>query len=547
MNNSAWAHAIIDQLILQNVRDFCIAPGSRSTPLALAAARHPKAAVHVHFDERGLGFFALGLSLASRLPTALIATSGTAVGNLLPSAMEAYHSQIPLVFLTADRPPESHDCGANQTADQIGIFSRFALWQTDLPCPDSHLVEEFARSQIAYAIFQASRGGPVHLNCRFREPLFSFPEPQKFGTSQSFFSPELSPTPSCVEHFETRLNQAKRGVIVIGRMSAFADLSAIAAFAKRLRWPIFADILSQMRTYPEPEESIRYFDYAVQSDPAPQPDFIVHFGGPILSQSLLRWIKRANAPVFHISQYPCRIDPLHCLPTRIWADPELFCRAVSASSKEEAWLSEWKQIDRQIDGRLEEHFAAPHPFSEADLMRTLRDCIPAGWSAFFANSMPIRDAAQFFFPPSIDAIFANRGVSGIDGQIATAAGIAKKLNRPMLAVLGDQSCLHDLNSLALLRSLNTPFVLVASNNFGGGIFSHLPVSKEPEHFETLFSASHPFCFEGAARMFNLPYRSALRADADIFAVDRPSIVEILSSRSDSAQFHKQFLRALAPS
>ena len=189
MNNNHWAHCLIDQFIQQGVIDFCIAPGSRSTPLALAAARHPKARINVHFDERGLGFYALGISLARQAPTALIVTSGTAVGNLLPAVMEAYHSHMPLVLLTADRPPELRDCGAMQATDQIKIFQNFTFWHFDLPCPGESLGEEFIRSQAAYAVFQAMRMGPVHLNCQFREPLFIPSEPQKEGMGQQLFFP----------------------------------------------------------------------------------------------------------------------------------------------------------------------------------------------------------------------------------------------------------------------------------------------------------------------------------------------------------------------
>ena len=209
MNNNGWAHSLIDQLIQQGVVDFCIAPGSRSTPLALAAARHPKARLKIHFDERGLGFYALGVSLAEQIPAAIIVTSGTAVGNLLPAVMEAFHSHVPLILLTADRPPELRDVGALQATDQIKIFQNFTLWQTDLPTPCESLNDDFIRSQAAYAVFQAMRMGPVHLNCQFREPLFIPAEPQKEGVSQPLFFPTLEIDSQTANHCSCILQQAK--------------------------------------------------------------------------------------------------------------------------------------------------------------------------------------------------------------------------------------------------------------------------------------------------------------------------------------------------
>jgi len=541
MNNNGWSHCLIDQLIQQGVVNFCIAPGSRSTPLALAAARHPKANVKVHFDERGLGFYALGMSLTKQFPTAIIVTSGTAVGNLLPAVMEAYHSHVPLILLTADRPAELRDSGAQQSTDQIKIFHNFVLWQADLPCPDESLTEDFIRSQAAFAVFQAMRKGPVHLNCQFREPLFMLAEPQKEGLCQAYFSPHLEIDSQAANHCSHQLQQAKQGVILIGRLPHGYDLSPILSLARRLSWPIWGDLLSQIRCQKKTDESIVHFDLAIRSKMAPNPDLILHLGGSFISKDLMEWIKRSQVPTLHVHSHPERIDPLHCRPTRIYADPARFCQALSINKNpDRTWLNRFKIIDALIDKNIDAHFSAPHLFTEADMMRSLGAQLPGNWSLFLSNSMPIRDANRFFFPRNPKFIFANRGLAGIDGQIATAAGIACSLKTPLLAIIGDQSCLYDLNSISLLTKIDTPFLLIISNNFGGGIFSQLPVAQEPDHFEKLFGLPHAWQFDRIAQMFDLPYRCASSNDwGEIFSISKAFILEVNTSREENRCFKKK--------
>lgn len=520
------AESLIDQLIQQGIVEFCIAPGSRSTPLALGAARHPKARLTVHFDERGLAFYALGLSLAKKMPAVIIVTSGTAVGNLMPAVMEAFHSRVPLILLTADRPDELRDCSANQTTDQIHFFQKFSLWQSDLPCEAS---EEFIRAQASYAVFNALRKGPVHLNCPFREPLYEPPAPIKEGIAQPLFLP----TPSFHQQ-EGKPLLKNQGVILIGKMPFGTSLAPLFRFAQQLGWPIFADLLSGARAAPASEELIDHFDYAVRSKEAPLPEQIIHFGGRFTSKSLLEWIKNNRIETLQVSSDHERIEPLHA--ARAWAEPESFCKAFSTFPKKDpSWLQTWQELDRLIKNHLDSCFSEPHPFTEPDLIRAIGEQLPENWGLFLANSMPIRDAEHFLFPKNAFGFFANRGLSGIDGQIATAAGIAACLKKPLCVVLGDQSCLHDLNSLPLLHTIKTPFQLIISNNFGGGIFSHLPVAKEPEHFERLFGNPHDYLFEKAAEMFHIPYRRVEKVD-QLFNSSTPSILEVCTSREENKKF-----------
>ena len=312
MKNCEWANHLIDQLVLQGADHFCIAPGSRSTPLALAAARHKKAKLTVHFDERSLGFYALGLGMGSKRPAVLIVTSGTAVGNLLPTVIESHHSHVPLILLTADRPAELRDCGASQTIDQIKLFQNFVRWQTDLPCPDEKLDASFIRAEGAHAVFMA-KTGPVHVNCPFREPLYEAPSPCQEGKAQQFLF-------SAATFDGTELLKDKRcGIILVGRMPFDADLGNIFELSKKLQWPIIGDLYSQVRCQ---GESIRHFDYLIRSKKAPNPECILHFGKGFVAKALNEWVK--GIPTIHVHPHHERYDPFHNCPTRVIASPENF-------------------------------------------------------------------------------------------------------------------------------------------------------------------------------------------------------------------------------
>lgn len=466
---------LIDQFLQQGVGHVCIAPGSRSTPLVLAAAEHPKAKLHVHYDERGLGFFALGLAKGTQEPVLVIVTSGTAVGNLLPSVMEAYHSHIPLIYLTADRPHELRDSGANQTCDQVKIFQPFVHWQTDLACDVS---ESAVRSIGAQAFFHA-KSGPVHLNCPFKEPLY---RPTSIVENKPIHL--TFPTLSINSY---RTDKAK-GVILAGKFPKKEDTQAVLALAQRLKWPVLADILSNARCTPTPEQ-MRYFDW----NEKPSPEYVLHFGERMTSKKVLSWLKTLQTEYVHVSPYPTLQDPERILTGRVQADIASFCSVFEASYDPE-WFSLWQDV--------EPLFEETGAFTEVHAMRQISNMLPPNFGVFLGNGMPIRDGDHFLFPKHCGGFFANRGLSGIDGNIATLAALSETM--PMLGFIGDQAALYDLNSLPLLKKTKHPVILIISNNFGGGIFHHLPVAASP-HFETLWANSHSWRFQEAAKLFDLPF------------------------------------------
>ena len=507
MTQSAW---IIDQLVDQGVTKFCIAPGSRSAPLALAVAEHPRATTTIHYDERGIGFYALGIGKGKKFPAAIITTSGTAVANLLPSVMEAHHSEVPLILLTADRPHELRACGANQTTDQIKLFANAIRFQIDL---SPHLLEKDLRSIIAQSFSASLQNpkGPVHINCPFQEPLFHPISCKSKGNPIPCVFPTLSTPPMSTE--------AKRGVILLGSIPS--DPTPVMQLAKRLKWPIFADLLSNAKSK-KSEEQIHHFDFLIRSPNTPTPDYLLHFGDRLTSKHVLEWAK--ETPLIHVSPSPFLQDPARRLTLRVQSDIKPFCDTFQAEG-DSSWLTLWKQMDEEIDLLIEEHFQTS-PYTEAHAIRDL----PKDRPLFLANSMPIRHANHFFFPNPKIPIFANRGLSGIDGNIATAAGIADALQSPLLAFIGDQTALHDLNSLPLIKKQK--ILLIISNNFGGGIFDHLPVAKSP-FLDAVFAASHAWHFEHAAKMFDIPY---IRMEKQLGNLPSFGIVELITDRKENHAF-----------
>jgi 2-succinyl-5-enolpyruvyl-6-hydroxy-3-cyclohexene-1-carboxylate synthase len=476
---------LIEQLIAQNVRWFFLAPGSRSTPLAIALARHPDVRLHRHFDERGLAFSAAGFGLGREAPAAIVVTSGTAVGNLTPAIMEAHHASIPLIILTADRPLELRETSANQTTDQCKIFQNFVRWQCEI---DLSMPASAIRSKAAQAVFRSQfpHPGPVHINCPFREPLYN----EKITLT----SREPIHLATCASTVCVPRTLPSRGLCVIGRLPKRSDLGAVLAFAKKAQWPVFADILSNARIL-KSEEQIDHYDWLFGRAP-PTPECVVHFGERPLSKRLMEWLS-AHPPkqYIHISPHAHWVDPSALITERIMA-PVPDAAASFHVAPDPTWLQVWKALN---------HLPPIDPsFTETSAMRTLSQLPLQDWALFLGNSMPIREADWFLFPKACNAFFANRGLSGIDGNIATMHGLTLGLNGPVLGILGDVTTLHDLNSLALLRTSPHPIILLISNNNGCGIFSHLSVAPDP-HFETLFGFPHDLQFEEAARMFQLPY------------------------------------------
>ncbi|MHA0850560.1 2-succinyl-5-enolpyruvyl-6-hydroxy-3-cyclohexene-1-carboxylic-acid synthase [Serratia nematodiphila] len=436
--NRRWAAVLLEALARHGVRHVCIAPGSRSTPLTLAAAANRSFICHTHFDERGLGHLALGLAKAAREPVAVIVTSGTAAANLYPALIEAGLTGERLVFLTADRPPELIDCGANQAIRQNGLYSSHPTLAIDLPRPTPDIPAAWLASSVDSAMARLQHGA-LHINCPFAEPLYGGDERHYADWSAALGDWWQSDRP-WLQESETRAAPSpqpdwfswrqKRGVVLAGRMSA-EEGAQVADWAETLGWPLIGDVLSQT------------------GQPLPCADL---------------WLAHPQAQ-------------------RVLQDAQLAALADKALTAASTHLHD--------------------NFGEAQLAHRLPELLPENGQLFLGNSLVVRLIDALTMLPAAYPVFSNRGASGIDGLISTAAGVQRATAGPTLAVVGDLSALYDLNALALLRHCSAPTVLIVVNNNGGQIFSLLPTPEEER--QRFYCMPQNVEFSHAAAMFQLDY------------------------------------------
>lgn len=544
--NITWAKEIINQLVMQGVDYFCLAPGSRVTPFSIAVSEEKRAETFVHFDERALAFHALGYAKATGKPAAIFVTSGTAVGNLMPAVMEASLSRIPLIVITSDRPPELRETNANQTLDQVKVFGSFVRWDFDIPCPSPDLPDRFLATTIGQAVHRAKTApeGPVHLNCMLREPFFVEETPLTPQAPCFYEDSKATLHESAFDEWAEKLAQIERGVIIAGSMKAHSVLSPLLKLAEKLDWPLFADIDSGLRSYGRREVVIPYYDMIFKSVKGIRPGAILHFGDRLVSKALLEWTEK-NPPKTYcqIADHPLRADPKHLVTHRIFCEPSHFSeKMIQKLAVKSSWLSEWQTLSKAIEEEIE---LPSDELSEPGIIRWIEKHVPSEWALYFANSMPVRDAESFLYPHhSLGPIFTCRGVSGIDGNIALVAGMSEGCKRPLLAVIGDQTALYDLTSLSQLKNSSYPVIIFIINNAGGGIFSFLPVHQNTskECFEKYFTNSHAYEFEQAASFFGLPYYHPKSwEELDEVPLTQSCVVELTTDRARNLALHQELV------
>ncbi len=511
---------IAEGLVDTGVTDVIVCPGSRSTPLALATRAHPRLRVRVLLDERAAGFFALGLARASRRPVAVVVTSGTAVANLLPSVIEASHARVPLVLLTADRPPELRERGAPQTIDQARIFGGFVRWFVELPLLDGEeATRRHVRSVIGRAVATARSGpaGPVHLDIPFREPLVPDAAlgPVDHPTEDSRSSTETVSGPPTLSEADltglaTRLRSVARGLIVAGPQDDPALPQALARLAAATDFPIVADPLSGVRCGPHDRSSvIAHADHLVRPGPwrdGHLPDLVIRFGATPTSKPLTTMLAETSPIQIVVDGDRGWSDPAIIPTTFVHADATATADSLATALSDPAasslsWRAAWVDADRAADAAirtcLDDFEAQDEPF-EGLPFGLLADLLPEGGLLWAGNSMPVRDMDAFLSATgrSIRPM-SNRGANGIDGVVSTALGAAAADVGPVVLVVGDLSFLHDLNALVAARLHELSATIVVIDNDGGGIFQFLPQATAdapevglPDHYEELFGTPH---------------------------------------------------------
>ena len=559
--NDLVVGALVDELVRSGVRHACLCPGSRSTPVALKLAQHPRVRMWTHLDERSAAFFGLGLAKASRSPVVLLATSGTAAANFFPAIVEAYYSRVPLVVITADRPHELRDRGAAQTIDQLHLYGRHAKWFFDLPEPElsvesASLVRTTAARAVGIAL--EAPAGPVHLNVPLREPLV--PAPSVLETEAppplTVYSGPRGPEPELVQSLAAQL-EGRRGLIVCGPQDDPSFPAAVAELAHRLQYPILADPLSGVRCGPHDRSLVLdAYDALLRTAPDLEPDVVLRFGALPTSKPLQQFLQQhARARHLLVDGGGGWRDPLGVSTQVLHVDARLLCRELSnrlSPAHDRAWAIAWLRLDRLTRAAIAEHLAGLGEPFEGAVFSELATLLPEAATIFAGNSMPVRDL-DTFLPNSLHhwRILSNRGANGIDGVVSSALGAAAASSGPVVLVIGDISFYHDLNGLLAARQHGLDLLVVLVHNDGGGIFSFLPQAEHPEHFERLFGTPHglefrPFVEGYGGRFVELDdWRSFGTAVADGLDRGGLQVVEVRTERQRNVQLHRQIWRVVA--
>jgi 2-succinyl-5-enolpyruvyl-6-hydroxy-3-cyclohexene-1-carboxylate synthase len=569
--NSLWASLIVEELLRNGVDYFCLAPGSRCTPLTVAIADKARAKKSIHFDERGVAFHALGYSRATGRPAVVVTTSGTAVPNTMPAVVEAAMEHIPLLLLTADRPPELRACAANQTIDQIKIFGDFVRWFVDLPCPDEQVPPEVVLTTIDQAVYRSriAPGGPVHVNCMFREPLA--PEIQdeslhgylssaetwleKEGPYTEYALPVRTVDAHTLKAVAGLLDNTEQGLVIVGGLHA-SEQDAVSHLLGRLQWPVCADVTSGLRMNDGSGLVMGCCDVLARSRPfarAHHPETVLHLGGRFVSKNAADFISSAKPSHYIlIANHPHRQDPGHQVTLRLEGDLPKVCSDLSdrlEGHDASPWLDSWQNA-KGASQKVFDRFAKDgDDLNEPIVAFLISQNIPSDHGLFLASSMPVRDMDLFAdMKGSPVPVGANRGVSGVDGTIACATGFARGLKRPVTVLMGDLAFLHDLNSLNYLRNNDHPIVAIVINNNGGGIFSFLPIARFSQYFEKYFVTPHDLTFEPVATMFGLSYyhpenrQEFLSHYQSALKQKRSAIVEVRIDRKKNHARHSQLVK-----
>jgi 2-succinyl-5-enolpyruvyl-6-hydroxy-3-cyclohexene-1-carboxylate synthase len=549
--------ALCDELGRCGMRDACTAPGSRSTPIVLSLVREPRIRCWSHIDERCGGFFALGAAKAGGRPVAVACTSGTAAANLAPAVIEAHEARIPLIVLTADRPPELRDVGAGQTIDQIKLYGDAVKWFVELGTHEAtpeRLRWIRALACRAYWTALEGRAGPVHVNVPLREPLvLEEPLPPDDGGRPQgapwvrFHAPELT-----LAGVDVVREPSPRTVIVAGRHDgARYSSTELAGFAARLKLPLLADPLSGARSG---EAAIAHYDLLLRDESfvaAHVPDFVIRVGELPTSKPLRTWLAGLDATQAALDPELTWQDPDAVLALRVPVGFELAVGErgdLGLLPAPADWLQSWRTADAAVAGAIAEVLG--DTLAEPLVAAKLGEWLGPEATLFVASSMPVRDVEEFFSvrddPPRV---LSNRGANGIDGTVSAAFGVAAVSDAPVVLLIGDVALAHDIGGLMAARRLGLALTIVLLNNDGGGIFHFLPVAGERDAFEEHVATPHGLDFAHAAALYGCQYLRAgsvaeLRAavEAGVAGQDT-TIIEVRTDRAENLALHRRVAEA----
>jgi 2-succinyl-5-enolpyruvyl-6-hydroxy-3-cyclohexene-1-carboxylate synthase len=560
--NTALASALVEELARCGVRHAVLSPGSRSTPPAIALRRQEAIDLAVIVDERSAGFFALGAAQATRTPVAVLCTSGTAAANLHPAVCEADESGVPLIVLTADRPPELRGIGAGQTIDQLKLYGDAARWFCEVGTHDADDAGLLHYRSVACRAFAAARGeprpGPVHLNLAWREPLAPTDEDAgvtatdplalegRDGRPFTAVTPIASqPDDFILDELARHAGEARSGAIVAGRQADTALREPLARLAGASGFPLLAEPTSQLRWGPHDRASvISAYDALLRSGPLAEepPDLVFRFGETSASKPLRAWVARAGAEIA-VDASGGWNEPARRAAAIIRADPAPVATGIAerlpGSDPPAAWIAAEAAAREAFAAELDRWEVPTEPGLQLALARCYRD----GDLVYTASSMPIRDQEAFLPPGEADVLFlANRGANGIDGLVSSGIGAAHASGRPTTVITGDLGLLHDLGALATVSAVSTPVRILVIDNGGGGIFDFLPQAEalEREEFEQLLGTPRPIDLAAAAATFGLAHRRVERlTELEAALAQGTGLIEVPVEREANVDLHRR--------
>lgn len=575
--NTVWASIFVETLAQLGLKTAIVCPGSRSTPLTIAFAQHSSIETIPILDERSASFFALGIAKKSGIPTALVCTSGTAGANFYPAIIEAKESRVPLLILTADRPPELRDCHAGQTIDQVKLYGNYPNWQTELTVPSLDLeLLRYLRQTLIYA-WERSQfpiPGVVHLNIPFRDPLHPVCQPETEALKSVFpdnFFVRINPAKTPVfsgfnssDFFKLWYNYSQ--VIIIAGVAQPQNsegyCQAIAHLSKHLNYPVLAEGLSPVRNYSTLNPYlVSTYDLILRNPTLADklaPQVVIQIGDLPTSKTLRNWLNQKQPDYFILDPSYQNLDGLHGKTTHLRISIEQLSEQIYYREapdplnlmESQFYCHLWCELEAQMKTVINQQLEGINLLIEPKVAWLLPQILPQNTPIFIANSMPVRDVEFFWSPNSLNIQpFFNRGANGIDGTLSTALGIAHHQDSSIL-LTGDLALLHDTNGFLIRNKFIGHLTIILINNNGGGIFEMLPISQFNPPFEDYFATPQNINFSQVATTYNIEYEKILsweqlKQRLNPLPNTGIRILEIQTNRKIDAQWRQKHLQQFA--
>jgi 2-succinyl-5-enolpyruvyl-6-hydroxy-3-cyclohexene-1-carboxylate synthase len=518
--NTLWASALVNTLEHLGVSLAVICPGSRSTPLAVAFAQADQIQAIPVLDERSAAFFALGHGKRTGQPAVVVCTSGTATANFYPAVIEARESRVPLLVLTADRPPELRDCHSGQTIDQLKIYGNYPNWQAELSLPQVDLLV-YLQQTLYYAWERtlSPSGGAVHLNLPFRDPLSPITQAEILGLADQV-ALQLPAVPSigqlAIPNWSLPAAWSHQKGLIIAGIAQPADplayVEAVNQIAQSLGWPILAEGLSPLRHYPS-QQLVATYDLILRQPALAtelQPTVILQLGDLPTSKELRQWLSAVRPQTWILEASSQHVNALHLDATYLRSTVTALATDLMAKSLPNMpinpYTARWLEIDRQVCQEINLTMNKLEKMCECKIPWLLSQFLPSESLVFIANSMPVRDMEFFWLPNQQHyQILGNRGANGIDGTLSTALGALHRHRQPGVLITGDLSLLHDTNGLLLRQQFQGSLTILLINNNGGGIFGMLPIGQFDPPFTEFFTTPQNIEFAKLCAAYQIPH------------------------------------------